>query len=138
MTPEMVEAVTNPFCTTRTTRNVGLGIPLLVLSAEQTGGFVDIKSKKSDDLDPTHGTTVTAHYYKDHIDFTPLGDVISTVTTLIQGHPDTDFLFVHKKGDGEVRLDTRELREVLIDIPLDSFEILEWIKESLKEQYNEI
>ena len=138
MSPEMVKSVTDPFCTTRTTRSVGLGIPLLVLSAEQTGGFVKITSKQADGIDGTHGTTVIAHYNKDHIDFTPLGDVVSTVTTLIQGHPDTDFLFIHKKGDGEVRLDTRELREVLIDVPLDSFEVLQWIDENLKEQYNEI
>ena len=97
-----------------------------------------ITSKQADSSDGTHGTTVIAHYNKDHIDFTPLGDVVSTVTTLIQGHPDTDFLFIHKKGDGEVRLDTRELREVLLDVPLDSFEVLQWIEENLKEQYNEI
>lgn len=138
MSPEMVESVTNPFCTTRTTRSVGLGIPLLVLSAEQTGGFVRITSKQADRSDGTHGTTVIAHYNKDHIDFTPLGDVVSTVTTLIQGHPDTDFLFIHKKDDGEVRLDTRELREVLLDVPLDSYEVLQWIEENLKEQYKEI
>ena len=138
MSPEMVESVTNPFCTTRTTRRVGLGIPLLVLSAEQTGGFVEIRSKQADGTDTTHGTTVVAHYNKNHIDFTPLGDVVSTVTTLIQGHPDTDFLFEHTKGDGKVRLDTRELREILIDVPLDSFEVLQWIDENLKEQYNEI
>ena len=138
MSPEMVESVTNPFCTTRTTRNVGLGIPLLILGAEQTGGFVEIKSKKADENDSSHGTTVKAYYNKDHIDFTPLGDVISTVTTLIQGHPDTDFLFIHKKESGEVQLDTRELREVLVDVPLDSYEVLQWIEENLKEQYNEI
>ena len=138
MSREMVEAVKDPFCTTRTTRSVGLGIPLFILSAEQTGGFVEITSKQADEKDPTHGTTITAHYNKDHIDFTPLGDVISTVTTLIQGHPDRDFLFVHTKADGEVRLNTRELREILIDVPLDSFEVLQWISENLKEQYNEI
>ena len=138
MSAEMLSAVKDPFCTTRTTRSVGLGIPLLVLSAEQTGGFVEISSKQADDLDPSHGTTVSAHYNKDHIDFTPLGDVISTVTTLIQGHPDTDFLFLHKKDKGEVMLDTRELREVLIDVPLDSSDVIKWIEENLAEQYNEI
>ena len=138
MSKEMVSAVKDPFCTTRTTRNVGLGIPLLVLSAEQTGGFVLIESKKADELDSSHGTTVKAHYNKDHIDFTPLGDVVSTVTTLVQGHPDTDFLFIHNKEGKEVRLDTRELREVLGDIPLDTYEIIKWIEENLKEQYNEI
>ena len=135
MTEETVKTVTNPFYTTRTTRNVGLGIPLLILSAEQTGGYVSISSKKADAKDPSHGTCVIAHYNKNHIDFTPLGDVISTVTTLIQGHPDTDFLFIHRKGGEEVNLDTRAVKEVLEGVPIDTFEVLIWIKENLTEQY---
>ena len=135
MSPETLEAVTNPFYTTRTTRNVGLGIPLLIMSAEQTGGFVKITSKVASDEDSSHGTKVIANYNKDHIDFTPLGDVVSTVVTLIQGHPDTDFLFIHRKGGAEVSLDTRELKEILGDIPLNSYEVIKWIEENLKEQY---
>lgn len=135
MSEETVKTVTNPFYTTRTTRNVGLGIPLLILSAEQTGGYVNITSKKADDIDSSHGTRVVAHYNKNHIDFTPLGDVISTITTLIQGHPDTDFLFTHRKGDVEVTLDTRAVKEVLEGVPIDTFEVLIWIKENLTEQY---
>lgn len=138
MSEEMLACVKNPFCTTRTTRKVGLGIPLLTLSAEQTGGFVEIDSKTSADFPDGHGTTVTAHYNKEHIDMTPLGDITSTVVTLIQGHPDTDFLFVHRVVGGEVRLDTRELREVLGDIPLSTPDVLAWIRENLTEQYNEI
>ena len=34
MSEETLLAVTNPFYTTRTTRSVGLGIPLLIMSAE--------------------------------------------------------------------------------------------------------
>ena len=75
MTEEILESVKNPFYTTRTTRSVGLGIPLLILSAEQTGGGVTISSKMASASDPSHGTRVTAKYYKNHIDFTPLGDV---------------------------------------------------------------
>ena len=37
MTAEFLRGVIDPFCTTRTTRKVGLGIPLLKLAAEQTG-----------------------------------------------------------------------------------------------------
>ncbi len=135
MSRDTLMAVMDPFYTTRTTRKVGLGIPLFKMAAEQTGGYIDIKSKQADDTDPSHGTTVTAHFIKGHLDFTPLGDVISTVTTLIQGHADTDFLFKHKGESFDVSLDTRELRAVLEDIPLDSFEILVWIKENLEEQY---
>lgn len=131
MSEEMVKSVIDPFCTTRTTRKVGLGIPLLKMAAEQTGGDIDIVSQKGEN----HGTTVTAVFYKNHIDFTPLGDVISTVLTLIQGHPDTDFLFIHKKGEGEAVLDTRQLREILEGVPLNCYEVIKWTESYLKEQY---
>ena len=79
---------------------------------------------------------MTGVFYKDHLDFTPLGDVISTLTTLIQGHPNVDFLFLHKTEKGEVKLDTQELREMLDGIPLDTYEIIKWIEGYLKEQYD--
>lgn len=135
MTDEVEKNVLNPFYTTRTTRKVGMGIPLLMLAAEQTGGSLSISSLTEEESPLSHGTTVIAKFYKDHLDFTPLGDVISTITTLIQGHPLVDFLFLHRTERGEVKLDTRELREMLEDIPLDSYEIIKWIEGYLKEQY---
>ena len=135
MPPEVVESVTNPFYTTRTTRSVGLGIPLLKLAAEQTGGHITITSIVDDGNRSDHGTVVTAHFFKNHIDFTPLGDVISTVTTLIYGHPDVDFVFIHEKDGKAVVLDTRELRVALEDVPLNTYEVIQWIEEFLKEQY---
>lgn len=134
MSEEIVKSVVNPFYTTRTTRNVGLGIPLLKMAAEQTGGQIDIVSDTSAQ---NHGTTVTATFNKNHLDFTPLGDVTSSIVTLIQGHPDTDFLFRHTKGEGEVLLDTRELREVLQGVPLDTYDVIKWIEGNLTEQYNQ-
>ena len=135
MTEETVKSVTDPFYTTRTTRKVGLGIPLLKLACEQTGGSLSIISSVDDD---THGTTVTAVFFKNHIDFTPLGDVISSIVTLIQGHPNTDFLFRHSTERGTVELDTREIRAVLDDVPLDTYEVILWIRDNLEEQYKEI
>ncbi len=132
MSDETLKTVENPFYTTRTTRKVGLGIPLLKMAAEQTGGNVKIVSSTATD---SHGTTVTALFYKNHLDFTPLGDVKETLLTLIQGHPDTDFLFVHQNDNNEARLDTRELRTVLEGVPLNTYEVLQWIKEYLNEQY---
>ncbi|MEE0946527.1 MAG: sensor histidine kinase [Acutalibacteraceae bacterium] len=135
MSDEVVKSVTNPFYTTRTTRKVGLGIPLLKMAAELTGGSFTVESVSEVASKQNHGTTVTAVFHTDHIDFTPLGDVISTVTTLIQGHPDFDFLFVHKMNDNEVVLDTRELRTVLEGVPLNSYDVIKWIEEFLREQY---
>ena len=133
-----VKSVTNPFYTTRKTRAVGLGIPLIKLACEQTGGNLTISSKQRSDTSSDHGTTLCAVFFKNHIDFTPLGDVISSITTLIQGHPDRDFLFVHKTDFGEVRLDTREIRTVLEDVPLDTYEVILWTRENLEEQYMDI
>ena len=132
MSEDIVRSVVDPFYTTRTTRKVGMGVPLFKMAAEQTGGKLEIISDTGED----HGTTVTAYFYKDHLDFTPLGDVISTVTTLIQGHPDTDFLFTHLIDGKEIRLDTRELRAVLEGVPLNTYDVLEWIRGYLEEQYS--
>lgn len=136
MTEEILKSVTDPFYTTRTTRKVGMGLPLLKLEAEQTGGEVTVESKPQCDYPEDHGTVVCARFNKNHIDFTPLGDVISSIITLIQGHPDTDFLFEHNVSGKTVRLDTRELRTVLEDVPLNSYEVINWIREYLAEQYS--
>ena len=136
MTEETLKTVTDPFYTTRTTRKVGMGIPLLKLEAELTGGGLEITSKHISEYPEEHGTVVTATFYKNHIDCTPLGDVVASITTLIQGHPDTDFLFTHKTEEREVALDTRELREVLgEDVPLNTYDVIKWIEDYLKEQY---
>ena len=138
MDEQTVKSVTDPFYTTRKTRSVGLGIPLLKLACEQTGGSLSIKSKTATAENGSHGTEVKAVFFKNHIDFTPLGDVTSSIVTLIQGHPDTDFRFIHKTVNGEVSLDTREIRQVLEDVPLDTYEVILWIRDNLGEQYDEI
>ena len=139
MTEEILESVTNPFCTTRTTRKVGMGIPLLKLAAEQTGGEIAIVSRHESVYPNTHGTEITALFYRNHIDFTPMGDITSTLTTLIQGSPEIEWVFLHRTEKGDVTLDTRQLREILgADIPLNSSEILTWIGEYLGEQYQSI
>ena len=137
MTEETLLSVSNPFYTTRTTRKVGMGIPLFRFAAEQTGGSLTITSNHIDEHPDNHGTIVTATFFNNHIDFTPLGDIISTLTTLIQGHPTVDFVFTHKKEEGCVSIDTREIKAVLEGVPIDTFEVLLWIKDNLEEQYYE-
>ena len=136
MKPEVLETVMNPFYTTRTTRKVGMGIPLLMLAAEQTGGGVTIESRHEEEYPDDHGTTVTATFHTDHIDFTPIGDMVSTMETLIMGSPDIDFAYLHDMNGARVELDTRQLREVLGDVPLDSYEVIQWIGDFLREQYS--
>ena len=104
MSEDVVRSVVDPFYTTRTTRKVGMGIPLLKLACEQTGGSLGIVSTTQEADPVAHGTHVTATFDMNHIDFTPLGDVSASILTLIQGHPDTDFLFRHIMDDRVVEL----------------------------------
>ena len=138
MDAETVRRVTDPFYTTRTTRKVGLGLPLLKLEAEQTGGTLTVTSRTAAQCPDGHGTTVRATFHTDHIDCMPLGDVTATLLTLIQGHPQEELAFSHRTDAGTVTLDTRQLREVLGDVPLDTYEVLKWIEGYLREQYQSI
>ena len=137
MTKEQLEKLTDPFFTTRKTRKVGLGIPFLRMLAEMTGGDVKITSKHETE-GADHGTTTVATFRRNHIDFIPLGDMIETVKTLVQGNPRINFNYRHKTDRGEVTLSCAELREVLGDVPLNEPEILAWIGDYLAEQYEAV
>ena len=135
MSEEMVKNVTDPFCTTRTTRSVGMGIPLLKMASEQTGGTLDIVSS----IEPEKsGTVITATFDTKSIDFMPVGDIVSTICILIAGSPEIDFEFFDKTPAREVTLKTTELRAVLgDDISLAEPEVQMWLKEYLSDQYTE-
>ncbi len=136
MSKEILEGVTNPFYTTRTTRKVGLGIPLLKLSAEQTGGTLTIFSKEKKEGTGDHGTVITATFDTKSIDFTPLGDMVSTLCTLVQRGGEVDYEYSHSTPKGAVTLSTREMRQMLGEgIPLNSFEVIQWLEGYLTEQY---
>ena len=133
MSEETVRGVTDPFYTTRKTRKVGMGLPLLKMAAEQTGGSLEILSsnKKGES-----GTRLKAIFDTKSIDFMPVGDIISTVCILIAGSPEIDFSFSDTTPTRSVALKTADLREVLGNISLAEPEIQQWIKEYLEEQYS--
>ena len=99
---EMLDTVTDPFTTSRTTRKTGFGLALLKHHAELTGGKIDIKSSKGS------GTVVTAEFRLSHIDIQPLGDVAGVMIILIAGNPGIDFL---KGTVQEIRGDCRPAEE---------------------------
>lgn len=135
MDEKTLKGVTDPFYTTRTTRKVGMGLPLLKMAAEQTGGALNISSSVKQG---ESGTVLKATFDTKSIDFMPLGDIISTVCILIAGSPDIDFFFEDTSPRGVVALKTSELKEVLGDISLAEPEIQQWIKEYLEEQYSQL
>ncbi len=132
MSAQMLEQVTNPFVTTRTTRRVGLGISLFKDGAEDTGGSFAIESE------PGIGTRVRAEYVLDHIDRQPIGDFAGTVHTLIVCNPDFDFL-ITVCIDGETQtLDTREIKATLgAEVPVNLPDVSMWLKENLQEMFPE-
>lgn len=127
MSEEQVRSVIDPFFTTRTTRKVGMGIPLFKMAAEQTGGGLEIKSELG------VGTEVRAYFKTDSVDFTPLGDVASTVQMLITMNTDRDFVYKHIVNEKEFVADTREIKEILGDVPLDTYEVSQWLLDFIKE-----
>ena len=132
MSEEILRGVTDPFYTTRTTRKVGMGLPLLKMAAEQTGGTLKIVSSQKEG---ESGTELCATFNTKSIDFMPIGDIISTICILIAGSPDIDFDFKDISPEHTVGLKTTELRAVLGDISLAEPEIQQWMKEYLEEQY---
>lgn len=132
MGPDFVEKVLDPFVTTRTTRKVGLGLSLFQQAAQEAEGDLTIGST------PGLGTTVRVTMRHSHIDRKPMGDMTETVTTLIEGNPAVDFVYVHKREGREYLLDTREIRAELEEIPLNNPEVIRFIRENLASGLEEV
>ena len=132
MSAEMAQAVCDPFTTTRKTRKVGLGLPLLKMTAQATGGDFAIESEIG------KGTTVSVSFGLSHIDRPPMGDVPGSLFTLVLMNPGVDFLFVYDVDGKSFTFDTRVVRETVAPIPLDHPEISAWIKECLYQEITEL
>jgi len=132
MDRQTLENVTNPFFTSRTTRKVGLGIPLFKMAAQQTGGSFEISSAVGE------GTVVKAVFDTSNIDCTPLGDVWDTVAILIQMNEDIDFVYTASRDGENFVCDTRQLKEIMEGAPLSDPMVVRWIKEFIEENQFEI
>jgi anti-sigma regulatory factor (Ser/Thr protein kinase) len=126
MDAALAAAAVHPFVTTRTTRRVGLGLPLLKMAAEEAGGALTLDST------PGVGTEVVASFRRSHVDRKPLGDLAATMLALIAGHPQIDFVFGHVRDEGTIELDTRELKAQLGDVPLTAPAVLTMIRRHLE------
>lgn len=132
MDEDFLKTVTDPFKTTRTTRKVGMGISLFQAAAETTGGNLSISSQKN------VGTEVIATFTYDHIDRQPMGDMASTLQTLVSSNEDINFIYKHTKNEKEFLFDTAQIKEILGDVSLNNPEILVWIRDYIKEGLQEI
>ena len=132
MSAETVQRVLDPFYTTRTTRKVGLGIPLLKLAAEMSEGGLSLASELG------KGTTLEVSFRHSHIDRMPLGDLAATFLAVLVAYPQIHWLFSYKatKADGQVEefvFDDRELKAELGDLPMTEPEVLSFVRGMLEE-----
>ena len=127
MTPEQVERVTDPFFTSRTTRRVGMGLPLYRQSAEQSGGTLRIESEVG------VGTTVTATFVYDHLDRPPVGDLANAVVLMMSANPDHWFKFVYRYNQQSYSIDTQEINDSLEGFPMNNVQVMKMIEEMIRE-----
>lgn len=132
MDAETVQKVTDPFYTSRTTRKVGLGIPMFKANAELCEGAFSLESEQQ------IGTQLRAVFKRSHIDRVPLGSMADTIMTMVMANPMGDLIYRHSCDGREFIVDTREMREALGDVPLDDVAVLLWIKEYVAEGLAEI
>ena len=122
-----MKKVADPFATTRTTRKVGMGIPLFKMAALSADGEFEIDSKLG------VGTKTSASFKLSHIDRVPLGDLPSTMVTLIGAAQSADIVLRYRVDDREFVFDTREIKAVLDGVDINESEIIVWLKEMMKE-----
>lgn len=128
MSKEFVAKVTSPFTTTRKTRKVGLGIPMIKQLCEMCEGAFRIESE------PGKGTTLHLEFQLSHMDLPPMGDLAQTMTALVIGSPDKpDFRLVYTEGAEPYEFDTAMIRQVLGDVPLNTPEVVLWMQDDLRE-----
>ena len=132
MPVEKMKNINDPFITSRTTRRVGLGLSLLAAASERCDGTLTVDSQ------PGKGTEVEATFQHSHIDRAPLGDMAATITTLILGNPEIDFVYSHRIDDEEFNLDTREIRTEMEDLSLSDPVVIHHLTESIRSALKEL
>ena len=118
-----LERVLDPFFTTRQTRHVGLGLPLLKASADRCNGSLEVESPAG------RGTRVTATFQHSHIDRAPMGRLADTLVAFLMAESRCDLVYLHRRNGREFSLDTRAVRQQLGGLPLSHPAVREWLRD---------
>jgi len=127
MEAEILQKATNPFYSTRTTRKIGMGLPLIQMNAERTGGSFSLQSE------PGKGTCMEAHFTLSHPDRLPLGEIAEVLVLLAAGLPQLRLVYVHKTTSGSYCFDTEVIREIIGNFQDSNMEIRKFLKEMITE-----
>jgi len=132
MSPDLVQQVVDPFITSRTSRKVGLGIPLLKAAAEICQGDLTIQSSLG------VGTRIYVLFQHSHIDRMPLGDLSSTFLTLLVAHPDIHWHLTYHKYNHinqlviDFDLDDTLIKTTLQDVPLSHPDVIAYLRQLIQ------
>lgn len=121
-----LENLTDPFYTSRNTRNVGMGLSLLNASVKRSFGKLRLYSAKS------RGTIVTASFSFKSIDLPPLGDIRATILSLITLNPHIDFKIILKSKTCSYTLDTRYIKEILQNVEINNPIVIDFLRQKLE------
>lgn len=146
MDDRTIASVVDPFYTTRTTRHVGLGLPLYAMAAEQAGGGLTIRSQ------PGRGTTVQAVFRLGHPDRQPLGDIAGTLLVFLLSAQAPDLDYMHRvqarsasgectstiTSGREFAFNTATIRAELDGLPFNHPAVARWLAEFLAEGEHEL
>jgi anti-sigma regulatory factor (Ser/Thr protein kinase) len=124
--------VLDPYTTSRTTRKVGMGLPLLNDACKTTGGNLSIQSAEG------KGTSVLARLGLNHFDRQPIGDIAGVIVILISSNPNIRFIYKHIKDGNEFVLDSQEVKEVLEGVPISSPKVGKMLKEMISLNLDEL
>jgi hypothetical protein len=132
MDEQTLNTVADPFFTTRNTRKVGMGISLFRQAAERCNGSLTIHSQLN------KGTTLKVIMRITHIDKQPMGDIAGVISLMVSANPAIDFIYQHKTGKGSYLFNSKEIKQVLEDIPITDLKVVKFIREMIQDQLNEI
>lgn len=132
MSNEMLSQVTDPFFTTRTTRKVGLGLPMLKEACERCNGYFDINSKVG------KGTVVESVFERNNIDRAPLGNMGDTIMTIVNSLNDCELLYTHETDYNTFEFSTVKIKEILEGVNIKDNDIIWWIKEYIDENIKKL
>jgi light-regulated signal transduction histidine kinase (bacteriophytochrome) len=124
---KLLPNVTDPFITTRKTRSIGLGLPLLKYHANLAGGDLSVDSREGE------GTKVNACFQLSHIDRQPLGDIAGVMTILMEAYPEIEFIYSHKTDTGEYVFSSKEIKEYLEIDNFNDNSLLQDIKQMINQ-----
>ena len=130
MSQEFVSRVLDPFTTTRTTRRVGLGLPLFRQSALEAGGDFSIESRD------VLGWAGGGWYRPTHLARSPLGDLAATVTRFFNPNDSVRYILVYRVDDREFVFDTEQAKKILQDVPLSAPEVAAFLEDYIKQGIN--